>query len=628
MIRVTLALMLAVTLAHAAGGAASVRPADLRCEYRVNPLGIDETAPRLSWEIAAVKPGARGLVQSAYRIVAASTEKGLAGAKGDLWDSGRVTSTDSNQIEYRGKALASGQQVYWKVQLWDQDGKASAWSVPASWSMGLLAPSDWKAQWIGADEAPSYEHPESIYHHLEKAHWISGPGNPLEFSTTLSVPAGRKVRRAFVIMAADDRYEFFLNGVSRIRGAETKMPDYLDITGELKSGDNAVKVSVKGDEEKPDRPAALIGVVRVEFTSGEPLVVVTGPSWKAQGEVRDLGQYGVAPWGRLGIKEEHALPARMLRKEFEARGALRRATAYVSGMGLYELYLNGRKIGDQVLSPGLTDYRKHVLYVTYDVTRQVAAGRNAVGLVLGNGRFWAPRLGSPMDTTSFTYPRALCQIELEFAGGRKEIVATDATWKLNRDGPIRANNEYDGEIYDARREMDGWARPGFDDSKWEPAQLVNAPAGVVVAQMAEPLRVVESIRPVKVTEPHPGVFIFDMGQNMVGWCRLKVKGAAGETVWLRHAETLTPAGDLYLDNLRGARVLDEYVLKGTAAEVWEPRFTYHGFRYVEVRGYPGKPALDAIEGGVRAVVILDGRAPHAVLLELFTAHGAGTLIKG
>ncbi|HEX8984629.1 MAG TPA: glycoside hydrolase family 78 protein [Bryobacteraceae bacterium] len=599
---ITMAALAGAVAPAAPAGAGTIRPEGLRCEYRGNPLGIDERVPRLSWRLVAVKPGSRGLAQSAYRVLAASTEAGLRAGKGDLWDTGKVRSDASAGVEYAGKPLASGMQVFWKVRVWDQQGRQSGWSGTARWSMGLLSPADWKARWIGVDESPSYEHPDSVYHRLERAHWISGPADakgPATLRASFAVPVGRPVRRAFVVMVADPRYEFSLNGVSRIRGASSSMPDFLDLTAEIKPGENTVSVSVP-ERAEPAAPGALIGVIHVEFANGEPLEFTTASAWKTESgaAVRDLGRYGVEPWGRVGFKEERALAARMLRKEFNAPSGLRRATAYVAGLGLSELYLNGRKAGDQVLSPGLTDYDKHVQYVTYDVTREVLAGKNAAGLILGNGRFWAPRASSPIGMRSLGYPRAICQIELEFANGRKEIVATDASWKLTREGPIRANNEFDGETYDARREMPGWSKAGFDDSKWEPAQLVQAPAGAVVAQMAEPLRVVTTLKPVKVTETRPGVFVYDMGQNMVGWCRMKVSGPAGTLVSLRHAETLTPDGSLYLDNLRTARALDYYVLKGAGAEVWEPRFTYHGFRYVEVRGYPGKPPLEAIEGRV------------------------------
>ncbi|HWR50043.1 MAG TPA: glycoside hydrolase family 78 protein [Bryobacteraceae bacterium] len=277
---------------------------------------------------------------------------------------------------------------------------------------------------------------------------------------------------------------------------------------------------------------------------------------------------------------------------------MRRATAYVSGLGLFEMYLNGAKVGDHVLSPGLTEYDKRVFYVTFDVTGQIAAGRNAVGLWLGNGRYHAPRDYVPIRMRTFGRPKAIAQIEIEYEDGSTARVVTDDTWKLTTRGPIRANNEFDGEEHDARLDMPGWARAGFDDSAWETARPVTAPAGTLVAQMAEPLRVTETLKPLKITQPKPGVYVFDMGQNMVGWCRLHVTGPKGAQVQLRHAETLRPDGTLYVANLRSARAADTYTLAGSGAESWEPRFTYHGFRYVEVTGYPGEPDLTTLEGRV------------------------------
>jgi alpha-L-rhamnosidase len=261
------------------------------------------------------------------------------------------------------------------------------------------------------------------------------------------------------------------------------------------------------------------------------------------------------------------------------------------------LYLNGAKVGDHVLSPGLTDYDKRALYVTFDVTRQVAAGKNAIGLILGNGRFYAPRAAS---TRNFGYPKAILRLDIEYQDGSSAAVVTGPEWKLSTHGPILANNEYDGEEYDARRELIGWDRPGFDDSAWAAAQAVAAPAGPLAAQMANPLRVVETLHPVSVKLLQPGVWIFDMGQNMVGWCRLHAAGPKGAQVKLRHAETLAADGSLYVANLRSARSTDIYTLKGEGAEVYEPRFTYHGFRYVELTGWPGPaaPTAAALEGRV------------------------------
>ncbi len=292
------------------------------------------------------------------------------------------------------------------------------------------------------------------------------------------------------------------------------------------------------------------------------------------------------------------LSARMLRHDFNIGKKLKRATAYVCGLGLFELYLNGKKIGDQVLSPGLTEYNKRAYYMTFDVTDNLVHGENAVGVILGNGRYFAPRSGDPSKTRTYGYPKLLMQINLHFEDGTSSSIISDENWKILTEGPIRANNEYDGEIYDARLERDGWTEPGFDASTWLPVEQVEKPGEKLEAQPNEPIKVMQTIQPIAVSEPQPGVFIFDMGQNMVGWVRLKVQGKRGSSVTLRFSEVLKDDGMLYLDNIRSAKVTDVYTLKGDGLEIWEPKFTYHGFRFVEMKGFPGKPDLTAIEGQV------------------------------
>ena len=303
------------------------------------------------------------------------------------------------------------------------------------------------------------------------------------------------------------------------------------------------------------------------------------------------------PWighDDVNVVSNAPLPARMLRKEFDATKKVARATVYWCGLGLSELYVNGARVGDQVLSPVCSQYNKRAYYVTQDVTRQIRSGRNALGLWLGNGRYYGIRDW----VENFGTPRALMQLEVDYADGTRDTLVSDTSWKLTTKGPIRANNEYDGEEYDARREMPGWAEPGFDDASWQPASLLSPPGGRLSAQMQAPIRVTGKIRPVSVREIKPGAFIFDLGQNLVGWCRLKVRGPAGAQVALRHAELLTREGSLDVSKLRSAKATDLYTLKGRGTEVYEPRFTYHGFRYVEITGFPGRPTLDAIEGCV------------------------------
>ena len=311
-----------------------------------------------------------------------------------------------------------------------------------------------------------------------------------------------------------------------------------------------------------------------------------------------LGPVGMEPWKEVRLAEDRRLPARWLRRDFPVENRVRRATIYMCGLGLSELYVNGRKVSDQVLSPALSEYPKRVYYVTHDVTSRLHRGVNTLGVVLGNGRYYAPRREEPTSTQTYGFPKLLLQMRLDFEDGTFKEVISDNTWKMTCDGPIRANNEYDGEEYDARLDLEGWNLPRYDDRLWYPAQFVKEPGGRLVAPMMDPIRVTGTIKPVRLTQPKPGQYIFDLGQNMVGWCRLKVTGSRGTTVSLRHAETLKADGTLYLDNIRGAKVTDLYTLEGRGVEVYEPRFTYHGFRYVELTGYPGKPTLATLEGQV------------------------------
>ncbi|MCS6953870.1 MAG: glycoside hydrolase family 78 protein [Bryobacteraceae bacterium] len=273
-----------------------------------------------------------------------------------------------------------------------------------------------------------------------------------------------------------------------------------------------------------------------------------------------------------------------LRREFRLPGRPVRAHAYVSGLGYYELRINGRKVGDHVLDPGWTTYDKRVLYSVYDIAPYLAAGDNAVGVLLGHGWYGQRSL--------------LLQMNIEVEGGQRMEVVSDTTWKAHP-GPIVSDSIYDGEVYDARLETPGWDRPGFDDAAWKPAVAVEPPRGVLSAQMMPPIRVVDTILPLRITNPLPGMWVYDMGQNFSGWVRLKVRGPRGAAVKLRHAELLYEDGTINVENLRRARATDVYILRGDGeVEIFEPRFTYHGFRYVELTGYPGTPPPDALHGRV------------------------------
>jgi alpha-L-rhamnosidase len=589
---------------------------DLRCEYLKNPLGIDVLRPRLSWILETGDPSLRGQRQTAYHILVAGSRHSLEADKGDLWDSGKVVSDSSIQIRYAGRPLASEQECFWKVRVWDEKGAASSWSAPAYWTMGLLAASDWTAEWIGLD-GPEQKAPVTGTSWIwapEAAPGKSAPVGTRYFRKTFVLPEGRGYKSAIWLIAADDEFTAWVNGERAGIGAGPKAVTEFDLRGMLHEGENLLAVSVRNTGPGPN-PAGLLAVLNVEFGHDDPMIVPTDGSWIVSGRgpagwekpgfaaagwaaAMNLGPAGMEPWGEVSGPGDRRLPARWLRREFPVGRGLRRAVAYVSGLGLSEMYINGKRVGDEALSPGLTDYSKRVFYVTHDITGLLKRGTNVAGVVLGNGRFFAPRGKVPDFTADYGFPKLLLQLKLEYADGTSSIVPSDETWTLTADGPIRANNEYDGEEYDARMEMPGWNEPGFDDSRWKPARKVSAPAGALVAPMIDPIRVTAVLKPAAMTEPRPGVFIFDMGRNMVGWCRLRVSGPAGTSVKLRHAELLQPDGRLYLDPMRTAKVTDVYTLKGEGIEEFEPRFTYHGFRYVEVTGFPGRPGLDALEGRV------------------------------
>ena len=594
--------------------AAGVTVRGLKCEHLLDPLGIDTARPRLSWVLESDERGQR---QTACQILVASTLEGLSEDRGDRWNSGKVVSSESVLVPYAGKDLVSHDDCYWKVRVWDKDGKPSPWSTAARWSMGILRPDQWQAYWIGKDE------PNEVPAVLSGTNWIWFPeGNPTQTAPAVSrffrrgfrLPADGQIQKAELLVTADDMADAFLNGEEVLNCSGHQVARRALVADRLMPGHNVLTIQATNGGTGPN-PAALAVKLRVEFNDREPITLTTDEEWKTTDQEKDgwkqpafddgnwktpvvLGAVGEGLWGEVRLGDERRLSARYLRKEFHVQKPVRRATVYFSGLGLGELYVNGAKIGDHVLSPGLTEYTKRVFYVTHDVTEQIQQGENALGVILGNGRYYAPRLKVPMRTITYGYPKLLLHLRVEHEDGSVSTITSEPSWKLSTEGPILANNEYDGEDYDARKEFPGWSQTGFDDSAWPEAAEVTAPEGRLAAQMCNPIRVTETVQPKSVKEIEPGRFIFDLGQNIVGWCRLKVRGPAGTVVRLRHAEVLKPDGGLYLANLRSCLVTDVYTLKGEGLETWEPRFIYHGFRFVEVTGFPGKPGLDAIEGRV------------------------------
>ena len=326
------------------------------------------------------------------------------------------------------------------------------------------------------------------------------------------------------------------------------------------------------------------------------------------------------PFAWDSVKKFPVLSSRYLRKEFKTAKKIKSAIAYISGLGLYELHINGQKAGDAVLSPAPTDYSRTVFYNALDVTELLHRGENAVGVVLGNGRYFAMRQAyKPYKWRTFGFPKLYFQLRIEYEDGSLQNIVSDQSWQLSGKGPIRNNNEYDGETYDARMELPGWDLPGYHraDAVWRPAEVLSAPTGKWTTQLNPLMKVVERVRPVRVLPARGGGFILDMGQNMAGWMRMQLsgKGHTGDSVQLRFAESLVKDGNrqegymLYTANLRDARSTDHYIIKGEQKESWAPRFTYHGFRYVEVKGYPQTARWAAV-----------GKSARRALLDKFTAE--------
>ena len=512
----------------------------LRCEYHNNPLGIDITEPRLSWISQSEK---RGWKQSAYQILVASSQENLDQDRGDLWDSGKVEAKQSTQIPYAGKALLSHTPCFWKVKAWDQNGAASPWSQTATWSMGLLNEADWQAQWIGHDKAVKITPNRDAE--------LAGKGHKITITKALYGLKGNPKKQ-------------------------------IDIKEKLQAHVDAGNLSLKVTNEFAGKDPAY---EEKKVLEAQWLV----DDWKsgsvtAENSVCDL---------TIGRPKQY-LPAPYLRKEFTVATGVKRAIVYATAQGVYELSLNGQRVSNDVFMPGWTDYKQRIYYTAYDVTDLLKEGPNAIGAILGDGWFRG-NISCIGQNKYGNKLRLKAQLHIDYQNGQSEILATDPSWKASY-GPILESDMQAGEVYDARLEMPGWSQAGFDQSSWSPIVTGSSLKPLLQAYPGVPVRAVKELPAVKVTEPTPGTYVFDLGQNFSGWARLKVNGQAGDEVTMIFAEMLKDDGSAYTINLRSARAVDTYVLKGGGEEVWEPRFTFHGFRYVQVSGLKEKPTADAITG--------------------------------
>ena len=588
----------------------------LRCEYLADPLGIDVAKPRLSW---CLRSNERGQKQTAYRILVASTPEKLARNEGDLWDSGRVESDETIHIQYDGQPLGSRMQCHWKVQVWDGNNKLLPWSEPATWSMGLLKKSDWEnSKWItDCTVGPHNGYHSTIASSPDTLKWVEVdlgtsrqfdsvrlyPARPFDWPDTpgFLFPVRFKIEVALKSDFSDTKTVIDRTG-DDVPNPGTKAPLYrFEPVSARYVRLTATRLALR------DGSFFGLALAEMQVLSGLQNVAVNSSvtaldsiessAWSKAKlvDTRLLAEKG----SNIGNSDSTMCPATMVRKEFDTRRPIRRAIISVTGLGLYELRINGRRVGDQLLTPEWTRYSKRIQYQTYDVTDLLHKGRNAIGAQMCGGWWTGPIwAGNSLNSARFCL---LMRLDIELADGSTQTIVTDPSWQSSIDGPIRRAGIYFGEVYDARKEMPGWDQPDFDANGWKPARVLPYPEGaeksVLVAQPNEPIRVVKELKPLEITEPKPGVYVFDMGQNMVGWCRLKANAPAGTKITLRHAEVLNKDGTIYTDNLRGAAQINEYTWRGGDA-VMEPHFTYHGFRYVEIVGLTNPPTEATLIGRV------------------------------
>ncbi|WP_109484333.1 alpha-L-rhamnosidase [Occallatibacter savannae] len=617
-------------------------PVHLQVDNLDRPLGIDDAAPRFSWQLS---DGTRGAKQTAYRVTVATRPELLAGNKVDVWDSGKVTSGQSLNVKYVGPALKASARYFWRVSVWGANGKQYPASGAEWWETGLMSSgsgsaSAWTGAWIG------WETPEEAAERKAPAKWIANPdakpGKPdseTKYAYRVLVDVDRPVKQVVLFATAEDTVSAWVNGQKVLTAAAFPPYHHLpwkkfvraDVTGQVAQGKNTIAIeSVHyidkyGESRRSDAPP-MIATVVVLYADGTSSTTVSDANWKTAAEpasgweTKDFDDAGwkgavvweqkpgpgnppvLAPWIPDSVKE--------LRKEFDAKAGVKSARLYATALGTYQLFLNGKRVGDSVMAPGWTDYREHVPYQTYDVTGLVRSGGNVISALLAPG-WYSTALEWLQQPNNYgnTPPALRAQLRIEHQDGRVEWVATDETWKA---GPsyIVSSELYDGERQDLRiatpadhdslvnqesSVMNGALSAVREAETFQPAQVIEPKEIAIEAQDFEPIRVERTIAAVKVTEPKPGVFIYDFGQNMAGVEKLSVAGPAGTDVQVRAGEVLNPDGTLYTENLRTAKVTDHFILSGHGEEELVPQFTFHGFRYVEVSGLQSAPKVEDVK---------------------------------
>ncbi|PJJ57594.1 alpha-galactosidase-like protein [Mumia flava] len=615
-IAASLVAAVAPAAAASAAGPATVRTAsppapavtDLTVNALDDPLGIGLAAPALSWKLTSER---RGVTQQAYEVHVATSADALDDP--DVWDSGTVTSPTSVDVRYDGPALEPRTDYVWSVRVTDDQGETSDWSEPARFGTGL-GDEPWEAEWIGADS-------DAI-----GAEWTD---YTIDFTASRISGAlgvyfrGEDTEHAYMwqLSEADDALRPHVkNGGYAVLDA-TPFPAGFDFAAEhdytIAVDGDTITTSVDGEvlDERTDTTfdgpgvmgfrtngaeAGLVHDLTVTAADGEVLVESDfddGDRTFVAGTVTDDG-LDVSGNAEAWLRRDDAVP--LLRTEVDLGDKeVRRARVYASARGVYELRLNGEKVGDDELAPGWTAYDKRIDYQTYDVTEQVRTGANVLGAEVAPG--WYTGKVAMFGTDVYgTDNSVIAELVVDYADGTRETVRTDDTWQTTA-GPTREADLLDGESYDARvaAALDGWDEPGFDADGWDGVTVRDEPTDVLEPETTVPVRVTEELDGAEqIDSPTEGVYLYDLGQNMVGHVRLTLLGEPGQTVQIRHGEVLNPDGTLYTANLRTAKATDHYTFATDEPETFEPSFTFHGFRYVEVSGVDEAPDASDLVGVV------------------------------
>ncbi len=583
-----------------------LRPIDLHTAQRRDPLGLDTPTPRLGW---GLEGGGRGVVQSAWQVQVGSAP-GLA----DLWDTGRVMGDQQLGLAYAGRALASRTCYHWRVRVWDAAGKEGPWSESAWFETAYLDPAEFAGAWLGAKPRSDDERLT-----LAAARWVrpgAAHGHELTcYSVRCELPSGARVVLARLHVLADGHDEPWSCGVYQYLSVNGVRPDSCgnlprrcvmayDVAPWLKQGVNHLTMKTFS---YPD--SAFIALLEVQLADGTTLRIPTGdPAWRTRGLAKqghdkiwedasadswsataDAGAFGAGPWPAEDPRNraDRLLPALVLRRCVRVAKPLVRARIYATALGTYELSLGGQRVDDRVLAPGWTDYRVRVHYQTYDVTTRLTTGDNLLEATVGDG-WYAGHLATPFGCSWYGTDKALkLALHLDYADGTHEVVSTaDDGWQAGT-GPVRLGDLMEGQITDLTRSAGAWRAP----------LALPAPQGRLQAQPDEPVRRLLELPARTLVEKRPGVHIVDFGQNLVGAVRLRLRAPRGTRLVVRHAEVLDLQGEVWTENLRSALAVDEHICSGGDDDIL-PTFTFHGFRYAEIRGLPGGIAPEQISAVV------------------------------